>query len=150
MKLNKKIYTELQKAIKSGTRDGSKKTYYYCNDDILSKNVSEFVHNLAIEVNENCHDLDLSYEIINDAFSTLWDIEYKDFTYDNVDGNYTEFASVYNQDRLDYLKIWNESDISAIMQEFSSDSISTAAAIWYDQQVTSVLSKLLDWKNNAI
>jgi hypothetical protein len=93
---------------------------------------------------------DLSYEICARACGLIADntdgddLENTDIGNDDIFYD-MECASVYTAERLGYLNIWNESEISDKMKELGIESIQTACAVWYDDMVRSVALELRDY-----
>lgn len=88
---------------------------------------------------------DLDYEIFSraiDTFSeyTIEDIENDDFS--------VEFASYYTSDRLGYLNIWNQDEVTELVKTYDVD-IQDACAIWYDQSVERAMRIILNEYINA-
>lgn len=54
-------------------------------------------------------------------------------------------ASVYTADRLAYLDLHNEDEISELMRECGEHSIATACAMWYDRQVEQAAILISEW-----
>lgn len=89
---------------------------------------------------------DLSYAIVADACSLIADTELEDLNEDTDDIFYeNESASVYTDERLGYLNMNNQYEISEKMKDLSLDDISTACAVWYDDMVRSVALELRDY-----
>ncbi len=53
-------------------------------------------------------------------------------------------ASYYNDDRLEYVTIWNQDEVADIVRESGCD-VATAGAIWYDRQVEQASIIIKDW-----
>lgn len=101
------------------------------------ENTSQEIQNIFLD-NYEIHDLD--YEIFSKACDIIGELsldELKDEDKASELIQEQEPASVYTADRLAYLNIWNEDEISDMMKEYSISSIAMACAIWYDEQVQS-------------
>ncbi len=100
---------------------------------------------------------DMDYEIFGQALDIVSEVYSRErtTTMDKEDDKITEEiyeasseqASVYTSDRLEYLNMWNEDEISEIMREYSEHSIATACAIWYDKQIGQAAIIIKDWIN---
>lgn len=115
------------------------------------------------EENEKLHDLllniiyddniggthDLSYEITAKACEVIGELEMDEIENggDNDRFYKMEIASIWNNDRLGYLNVNNESEVYERLVELGLHEISTACAVWYDDQVRSVVLSLLDYIN---
>lgn len=89
---------------------------------------------------------DLSYEICAQACEAVSDFhsnedyeELQDYLCDNGD-----FASYLIFDRLAYLNIGNQDEVTEILKE-NNCNIEEASAIWYDQKISEVATFLDDW-----
>jgi hypothetical protein len=118
-------------------------------------------HHFTDNAPEELKDLYLEHyevrDIDYDTFSTALDIvseiygdkpeateeEATDDLYERA----SDSASVYTADRLAYLDIWNEDEISELMREYGEHSIATACAIWYDRQVEQAGAIIIGWIN---
>ena len=142
--INKKQFDELTQAIE--LRKRADDTDFYCYKDNLTIEISKGLRDVIFEIDQECHNLDLSYKIANDALNALnalSEVDYEDlgdFDQYELDG---DFASVYTQTRLGYLNVWNEGDISDLVKEYGN--INTACAVWYDEQVRGAINLLLDF-----
>lgn len=99
---------------------------------------------------------DLDYETFNAAIDMLIDI-YSDIPLDNQNIDYvddsiyeraSDCASVYTSDRLAYLNLWNQDEISEIVHSISSYDIATACAIWYDKRIEEMAIIINQWINS--
>ena len=100
---------------------------------------------------------ELSYEIMQHATRILSDMlidETIDFSSDDITDTLQErtngTANVYTAVRLSWLTPTNEDDIFEILKEYSTIDISTACAIWYDQQVYNACDNLVPVIINAL
>ena len=120
---------------------------YIIKDNLKAEN--EELYNLLINIiyEDNIGGVhDISYEITAKACGIIGDLTPEEIEEDNDDHFYEmETASVWNSDRLSYLNVNNEQEIADKMKELSLDSISTACAVWYDDQVRSVVLSLIDY-----
>jgi hypothetical protein len=100
---------------------------------------------------EKCEIRDIDYETFNVALNIVSGImtDKPDATPNEVeDGIYEragDSASVYTSDRLGYLNIWNESEVSDIHREGCAESIADACAVWYGQRVEELAMYVKDW-----
>lgn len=53
-------------------------------------------------------------------------------------------ASYYNDDRLEYITIWNQDEVADIVREQGCD-IATAGAVWYDRAIEQASIIIKDW-----
>lgn len=84
--------------------------------------------------------LELSYEVGNEASFFMSDIDEETLLNGDMFNERVyeyEGASVYTFNRLQYLNIHNQDEITDIAKEYSCD-IQTACAIWYDREVQNV------------
>ncbi len=117
------------------TRDDG--TKFYCFTNKAPEEIKDIYF-------ENYEVRDLDYQIFSEACDTVSDIylqkqegDFEDQIYEN------EFASYMTGERLSYLNIWNEEEIGHhIMTRIN---ISTACAIWYDDQVRSACRIINEW-----
>lgn len=58
--------------------------------------------------------------------------------------NTNDFASPYNTDRLAYLNIFNDDEITGVFKEYECMSVSQACAIWYDDQVHAAVEIIIN------
>lgn len=138
MNEHKERYESVCSAFVQKKRDDG--TEFYCFAD----NAPEELKDLFLEHYEV---RDQDYEIMYDASSEIEDTELADII--KEDGNELfyeiESASVYNADRLSYLNIWNDDEISGIFKEYLCESISQACAMWYDRQVEEACNLLREY-----
>ena len=107
-------------------------------------------------------DFDLSYEVMSDACYFISDLSIEEIQKndDNLSDKIQslEVASVYTNTRLSWLNCNNESEIMDIIKEYNNYfekgrtsnwiSVSTACAVWYDNQVKNAVNKLLNYIRN--
>ena len=92
---------------------------------------------------------DLDYKIWHNACDIISGLEFETLKGENDDSfDIYEIvdseASPYNSDRLEYLNIWNEEEITEKVRD-NDCNISEACAYWYDEQVRDVVSIIRDW-----
>jgi len=110
---------------------GDESTRFYCFKDNASQEIKDiFLENFEIR--------DLDYEIFSKACDEISEIDLRDLEGSEFEG---ENASIYISDRLGYLNMWNEDEISSISHEIQG-TISEACAYWYDEQVNSACNLL--------
>jgi len=94
---------------------------------------------------------DLDYQIFNEACDIVSEIYESDPTQEEAEQEIYEqasdTASIYTEDRLAYLNVFNEEDISDTMREYGIRSIADACAIWYDRQVEQAAILINEWIN---
>lgn len=84
---------------------------------------------------------DLSYEIVAVASGLFDDIEnIKDLENENEECE-AEQASVYTAERLSYINMNNQEEITQTLKDFDCD-IQKACAIWYDNMVRNAYQDL--------
>ncbi len=96
---------------------------------------------------------DLDYQIFSKAIDTYleaWENNEDSPTLliDYIEENYNDFSSVYTTDRLSYLDIFNQSEITEFVQSYKVD-IADACAMWYDEQVKGAISIIHEWVINS-
>lgn len=124
-------------SIDSSKRDNDQ-VFYFIKPD-TQKDIKDFL--LEIVYNQNVGgSSDLSYEIIASAVDLL-DEDTIETEEDYIDN---DSASVYTYDRLQYLNINNQDEITEVLKEFETD-IQNACAYWYDGEVKNVYYQLKDY-----
>lgn len=112
--------------------------YYHFTD-----NAPEELKDLYLE---NYEVRDIDYQIFSTAIDHIIETNnYLDASGDKfdrlaalsneIDEGSSEFASVYTSDRLAYLNIWNQDEVTEMLKNYGLDDIATACAVWYDEQV---------------
>lgn len=142
--MNKAKFEALDHAIRSEERDGE--IIYLLNQEALTPEQYDALRDIAFNIDEEAHSLNLTYEILNDAVNFVSELEPKDLNDDWRDQLSDTFASVYTATRLDYLNVWNQDDITAIVREYQCD-IQEACAYWYDEQVSTAIDAIIEWLN---
>lgn len=96
---------------------------------------------------------DLNYEIFSQSCDIIGEI-YEEMPraddekiIDEIYERSHDRASYYTHDRLGYLTVSNEEEISDLLREYDEPSISVACAIWYDRQVEQASMLIKDWIN---
>jgi len=139
----------LQSAVKVSKReDGTEYTHF-------SADAPEELKDLFLE-HYTVRDLD--YKIFSRACDLVGEII--GYTYERMDTPTQESieeaiyerapdsASVYTADRLEYLNVWNEEEISRMFLENGGESIANACAYWYDNQVEQAAIIINNWVNS--
>jgi|TARA_R100001530_G_scaffold1410_2_gene2566 hypothetical protein len=90
---------------------------------------------------------EIDYEIMDSACMVLSDVEDKALEEADTYELSNDTASVYNNTRLSYMDIWNQDEVSDIVKELDCD-ISTACAVWYEQEVARACEMLRSWVLN--
>ena len=141
--MDKKDFKELVDCLETRKRDSGEE--FICRKDGTSEKITDIVHDVMYENTNNNFDLD--YEIMDKALMFLSEFELKEIeeSRDKVDERSyeNEYASVYTGQRLSYLNNGNEPEIYDKQKEYESD-IQTACAVWFDDQVRTVINGLLD------
>lgn len=94
---------------------------------------------------------DIDYKTFSKAIDTIIEVWENNENHEEeslkeyIDENYNDFASPYNAERLSYLDVWNDSEVSNIVKEYSCETISEACAIWFDRQVKEAANLILEW-----
>jgi len=135
----------LAKAMQSRlARDGESTEWYFSPD------APEELKDLYLEHYEV---RDIDYETFSDACDLVSEAygDHPDATDDQITDDIYErasdTASVYTSDRLAYLNMWNEDEVSETMREYGMRSIADACAAWYDRQVEQQAIIIKDWVN---
>lgn len=89
---------------------------------------------------------ELSYDIMYSACAVISDIPLEDLETVELSEHTNDSASVYTATRLSYLNINNQSEITDTMKEYACD-IQTACAVWFDNQVLSYATQLVEYIN---
>ena len=79
--------------------------------------------------------LDLGYEITAKALDIMAEVDFNDLPRFDAFELEQDMASVYTAERLGYINVSNQSEISDVMRDYDAEDIATAAAIWYDDKV---------------
>ena len=138
--MNKKDYKILVDCLETRKRDNGDE--FICRKDGTPEHIISIMQDVMY-ANDN-HNFDLDYKIMNDALMELSEIEFADLAEYEVHESESEYASVYTGERLSYMNMWNQDEISEVMKEYSTEDIATACAIWYDNQVKTVIQQLID------
>ena len=138
--MNKKDYKILVDCLETRKRDNGDE--FICKKDDTPKHIVDIIHDVMFE-NDN-HDFDLDYKIMDSALIELSEVEFEDLAEYEVHESESEYASVYTGERLTYLNMWTQDEISDVAKEYSTEDIATACAIWYDNQVKTVIQQLID------
>ena len=137
-------YNALKKAysLKEGKMEGEK-DIYISNNEYWKNDTLATIFNIQKEVEEDSRaGFDLSYEIMSKACDVITDTafdELEDATFES------EQSSVYTDDRLGYLNHNNQFDILDIINDYKTNSIDLACAIWYDNAVNDACYRLKNW-----
>lgn len=112
--------------------------------DDISEELKTLLSNIGYSLDVN---LDLSYQIMDTAISTLSDLDIDYIFSDRLDlyADVDSRANVYTGIQLSYLNINNESEISDIMKDESIDSIAIACQAWYNSKVLEALEQLISY-----
>lgn len=143
--ISKEKFEVLCNSIELKKRDNGQE--FYCRKDDLPKDIENAVRDVVFKIDENCHELDLAYKILNNAIGDLCEVDYEDLENFEPTEDYPEYASVYTAERLSYLNAYNQYEIAEKLKEYSCDDIATACAIWYDEQVRQALEGLMEFIN---
>lgn len=90
---------------------------------------------IVYAIREEWAETDKAYEIVSQAVDIV--VEWYD------EDTSIESASVYTRERLDYLTIYNQDDITNIVKKYNCD-IATACAYWYDERVRQAVNLLIE------
>lgn len=107
----------------------------------MNNTIANDLLDIIISIIEEVGDRDLAYEIAHEALNHLNDNAPTIKELKIIDENETDIdsSSIYTSTRLAYLNGTNEGDIKYILEKGYA-SISTACAVWYDQQVISAIT----------
>lgn len=127
-----------------------RKEIYVINEDLPAL-FYDAIKAIQFKLNESTGTFELDYPIMNDACNAVNEVEFKDLAEKDFfeDG---EYASVYTAERLSYLTMNNQAEISEILREYGTDvDIATASAVWYDRKVMEACQMIKDYvlKNEA-
>lgn len=114
---------------------------------IISDNCEPGLKDILIEeIYNDDANTDVAYEIVSRACDVFADNDIDLDELKNLDlcEYANDGASVYTEDRLNYLTMWNQYDITEIVKECGCD-VQTACAVWYDRRVLEVAEKLRDY-----
>lgn len=137
--MTKKDYETLVNCVEQRKRDNDDE--FYCLKDNTPEDIKRLLQDAVYENDQ--HDFDLNYEMLNDALNELNEVEFEDLARYDVYDSESEFASVYTAVRLGYLSIWNQDEITEKLKECECD-IQTACAVWYDEQVKQLIQTIKD------
>lgn len=134
----------LPKLMKQSVREDKTEFFHFTNE------ASEELKSLYLEHYEV---RDIDYITFAKACDIMSDI-YDDLDLNNEEGSVDDeiyeracdSASYYTEDRLSYLNIWNQDEVTEILKS-GVDDISTACAIWYDRQVEQACFIINKWIN---
>lgn len=132
-------------AAKEGQLDSEGEEYCHFSDSAPEELKELFMEHYEIR--------DLEYEIFKKACDLVSEIYTdtptiaEDKATEEIYERACDRASVFTSDRLSYLNLWNENEISETMQEYSLKSISDACAVWYDRQVEQAACIINEWVN---
>lgn len=113
----------------------------YKND--LPETIKDSLINIQYQMSDDTGaSFELSYEIMDDALTAISDAGIDELDSENWEN---EPSSVYTAERLAYMNLNNQQAISDIMREFSTDDISTACAVWYDNAVRDTISEVIKY-----
>jgi len=140
MKTSQEKIDLLQNAMTTSERENGTE-YTHFTDDAPQELKDVFLNEYNVR--------DIDYQIFSKACDTIVEAysnneEGTPFLKEYIQENYNDFASVYNADRLSYLNIWNDDEVSEIFKNYSCDTISTACATWYDEQVQNAITLIID------
>jgi len=150
--MTNETYTMLLDSMDRKERNEGKEDYYtYIK--LESGELKDFLVNLVYSDDGIASgDNNLNYDVLYDAVAFLAD---NDITLEKfIDMEVYEvmqelerdgFASIYTSVRLEYLNMFNESDIMSYMEEYGCSSISEACAVYYDNLVEQTIVQLQDY-----
>jgi hypothetical protein len=134
----------LDKAMTTKTREDGTEFHYFSDEapDELKE-----VYLMHYEVRDQDYQIfsdacGLVSECIND---NMQEQDGADFVNEMIYERSGDRASIMTYDRLSYLNIWNESDISDVMREYDMRSIADACAVWYDREVEQASIIINEW-----
>lgn len=132
---------------RSSRKDDPEEEFYHFTDTAPEELKDKFLEHFEVR--------DTHYEIFSKACDIMAEIYGKEHKVSGkmlqevIEGNIydrsADSASVSTTDRLGYLDMWNEEEVSQIMREYGEYSIATACAIWYDKQVEQACFIIKDW-----
>lgn len=124
------------------TRTRNDGTEFICKKDNTPTELANIIDNVMYDNDQ--HDMDLNYLIMDKALTFLANVGFEEFTQDTFDpyDHNTEFASYYTGERLSYLNVWNQDEISQEFKDNGAEDIATACAMWFDDQVINIIHAL--------
>jgi len=130
----------LTTAMKQSERDDKTEYYHFTPE------APEELQNLFLEHYE-IRDIDYmifsrACDVVNEAYRS----EYKNID-DGIYEQASDSASYYTAERLTYLNIWNQDEISDMIKNEGAGDIATACAMWYDRQVEQASFIINEWIN---
>lgn len=134
----------LAKAMTRSKRDDESEFYHFTDE------APEELKDLFLE-HYNVDDLD--YETFDRACDIVREVyddkpeATDDEATEEIYERASDQASVYTADRLAYLNMRNEDEVSQTMREYGMTSIADACAAWYDRQVEQAAIIIKDWVN---
>lgn len=131
----------LTTAYKTRTADDERGTIIIFNDESA---ILEDIKDIQYKLHEDTRMFELDYEIMRDACDIVSDIDEDDLENADVYELSNDIASVYTADRLSWLGIYNQDEITDISKEYGCD-IATACAAWYEQKVAYACTMLIEW-----
>lgn len=136
----------MERSKRDGERENSYREYYYHFTDVSPEELKDLflTHYEVRDVDYETFDraIDIVREVYADKPEATDDEATEDI-YERA----SDSASVYTAERLAYLDIWNEEEVSQKMREYGEHSIATACALWYDSQVEQAAIIIKDWVN---
>lgn len=121
-------------------------TEYYAITDNCEKTLKDLYLKMIYEDNVGGKQ-DLSYQIINEATIFFDELDEEKASLKTISeqlDEYQDFATTRNVEQLEMLNNYNEHEIADILKDYSCKNISTACAIWYENQVKQVIGEIID------
>lgn len=129
----------LDGAMLGNTRDNGDEYFYF--SDTVDENLRELYR-------KNYSIRDLDYQIFNNAINTIIEAyaycKNKKDLGEYIQENYNEHASIMTYDRLQYLNNYNDDEVARFMRQYDLDTVSSACAFWYDEQVNNAISLIIN------
>lgn len=125
-------------------RDGNADDTYYHFSDMAPESLKD-TYLKHYEVRDQDYQIfSEACDVVAEVYETRKDKSRDEAEIDIYESD-MEYASVWTQERLGYLNMWNEEEISEVMKQGIFTSIADACAYWYDKQVEQAAIILNDW-----
>lgn len=138
MTTKQKALFELIKKAYTTTKKGDKDIYILDTDHVTDMATQNAIQDIQRKLGVS---FELSYEIMAAACDSIAGVQPEDFAEVDMWEVAQEPASVYTWDRLQYLDINNQADISELVRTHAVD-IATACAVWYNDKVVEACEAL--------
>lgn len=134
----------LDKAMTTSKRSGEETAFHHFTDTAPKELIDLFLEHYDVN--------DLDYKVFSTACDLVHDMYFDQPEASGDDAEQAiyeranDIASVYTADRLAYLNVQNEYEISQMMKEYDM-GIADVCAAWYDRQVEQAAIIINGWVN---